>query len=170
MASEDKKANEQDVAKAREFILAHSKMNARGDSRTMAQTGYLTFMADERMLPNETVRALAAAERDLISAATSIACDDLTILIAKAKEAGEDPADCEADVRISRPTGPVAVAVKAETTSQRPVRPGEEVGEHGPEKITKYGTVSVKIRAKTMIDPHAATKCSTIIGALMTAA
>ena len=165
--ADDKKLNEQDVAKAKAFIQANSKQNERGDSRSMTQTSYLNYFENERSIPPETLKAIAHGERDLIAAATQVATEDLSALITKAKKNGDDPTELEAYIRISRPNGPLTVEVKAQTVSQRPVRPGEEVGPDGPEKIIKHGTVNVKARLKAMIDPNAAAETASIIGNLL---
>lgn len=165
--AEDKKLHEEEVAKAKAFILANSKQNDKGTSRSMNASAYVTYFADERMITADQLKAVVAGDKCLLSASIAVAADDLAKLIPIAKANGEDPRELEVDLRISRPSGPLTVEVKAQQVSQRPVRPGEEVGPDGPEKIIKYGYVNAKVRLKSMIDPDAAATCAAFIGEML---
>lgn len=147
-----------DTTKAHTFISENSKLNEAGDARSMTQSAYLTFMQDQHMLTPETVKAVAAAEKDLVSGAIKVATEDLSKLITAAKKSGEDPAELSASVRISRPNGPLSTDVRAERTTTNPAT---------GEKIVHHGVVSVKARTKAMIDVDAAKTTETHIAKLL---
>lgn len=147
-----------DTNKAEQFIMDHSKLNEAGDSRSMTQSAYLTYAQEQHHLTPETIKAVTALDKDLVTGAIQVATADLSKLITTAKKNGDDPSELSAAVRISRPNGPLGTEVRAERITTNP-----STGE----KITHHGVVSVKVRSKTMIDTEAAKQTEGIISALL---
>ena len=132
---------------AETFILGHSKLSDDGTSRTVTQSDYLKLVQEQHNIEPGVVKALAVAQKDIVSGAIAVATADLANAIAAAKKNGDDPRELEADVRISQPGGAVTVGVIGERTTTNP-----KTGD----KIINHGVVSVKVRSKTLIDPDAA--------------
>jgi len=133
--------------KAHEFIANNSKLNEAGDARSVTQSNFLAFGQEVHMLTPDTIKEVSTFKKDIITGAQMVATDDLERLIKAAKKSGDDPKECTASVRISTPEGPITVETRGERTTTNP-----STGE----KIVHHGVTSVKVRAKTMIDPDAA--------------
>jgi len=138
------------------FILDHSKMS--GGVRTMPQTSYLDYMKTNHQITPETIHALTAAEKTLVTGAIAVGTEDLKVKIIDAKDKGEDPEGLHGVVKIARPDGQLKIDIDAQFESRNPKT---------QEKLKRFGRVTVVAKASSLIDEAAELRTSEIITALM---
>lgn len=146
---------------AADYIRANSKVDVKNGTTTISvtQKHYTDFMKSNGVEP-EVLKAVDRVERDLVSGCIDVASTTLVAAITAARDAGDDPSDLRATVKIARPQGAIQTTVHG-LEHPRNVATGEILDQHG--------RVKVRVVTNRMVDQDAATAASDRIRAAMTA-